>query len=93
VTLIYFATRFLGLYMTSWILQELGTFLIILLIVVFQSEIRQALYRFSLLRHLFERRSEARPSHFQVLLKPSSVWLPNVPVRCWSLSATSLWGT
>jgi uncharacterized protein (TIGR00159 family) len=65
VTLIYFVTRFLGLYMTSWILQELGTVLIILLIVVFQSEIRQALYRFSLLRHLFERRNEARPNHFQ----------------------------
>lgn len=53
VTLIYFATRFLGLYMTSWILQELGTVLIVLVIVVFQAEIRQALYRFSLLRHLF----------------------------------------
>lgn len=65
VTLIYFATRFLGLYMTSWILQELGTVLIILLIVVFQSEIRQTLYRFSLLRHLFERRNEGRPRQFQ----------------------------
>lgn len=65
VTLIYFVTRFLGLYMTSWILQELGTVLIVLLIVVFQSEIRQALYRFSLLRHLFERRNEVRPSPFQ----------------------------
>lgn len=65
VTLIYFATRFLGLYMTSWILQELGTVLIILLIVVFQSEIRQTLYRFSMLRHLFERRSETKPSGFQ----------------------------
>ncbi|NVN92868.1 MAG: TIGR00159 family protein [Desulfuromonadales bacterium] len=65
VTLIYFATRFLGLYMTSWILQELGTVLIILLIVVFQSEIRQTLYRFSMLRHLFERRTETKPSDFQ----------------------------
>jgi len=65
VTLIYFATSFLGLYMTSWILQQLGTVLIILLIVVFQSEIRQTLYRFSLLRHLFERRAETKPSGFQ----------------------------
>lgn len=53
VTLIYFVTRFLGLYMTSWVLQELGTVLIVLIVVVFQSEIRQALYRFSLLRQLF----------------------------------------
>jgi len=69
VTLIYFATRFLGLYMTSWILQQLGTVLIILLIVVFQSEIRQALYRFSLLRHLFERRTETKPSGFQDIVE------------------------
>ncbi len=53
VTLIYFVTRFLGLYMTSWILQQLGTVLIVLIIVVFQAEIRQALYRLSLLRHFF----------------------------------------
>jgi len=69
VTLIYFATRFLGLYMTSWILQELGTVLIILLIVVFQAEIRQTLYRFSMLRHLFERRTETRPSGFQEIVE------------------------
>ncbi len=65
VTLIYFATRFLGLYMTSWILQELGTVLIVLIIVVFQSEIRQALYRFSLLRHLFEDHQTQQHSWFQ----------------------------
>jgi uncharacterized protein (TIGR00159 family) len=53
VTIIYFATRFLGLYMTSWVLQELSTVLIVLIIVVFQAEIRQALYRFSLMRHFF----------------------------------------
>lgn len=65
VSLIYFATRFLGLYMTSWILQELGTVLIVLIIVVFQAEIRQALYRFSLLRHLFESQKETQQSQFQ----------------------------
>ncbi|UFS68685.1 diadenylate cyclase CdaA [Geomonas sp. RF6] len=48
--ILYFATKNLGLFMTSWILQELGTVLFVLLIVVFQAEIRQALYRFSLLR-------------------------------------------
>ncbi|BEH11131.1 MULTISPECIES: diadenylate cyclase CdaA [Geobacter] len=47
---VYFVTRNLGLFMTSWILQELGTVLFVLIIVVFQAEIRQALYRFSLLR-------------------------------------------
>jgi len=65
VTLIYFATRFLDLYMTSWILQELGTVLIILIIVVFQAEIRQALYRFSLLRNFFDPQEKSQHSHFQ----------------------------
>jgi len=65
VTLIYFVTRFLDLYMTSWILQELGTVLIILIIVVFQAEIRQALYRFSLLRNFFDPREKEQHSHFQ----------------------------
>ena len=65
VTLIYFATRYFDLYMTSWILQELSTVLIILIIVVFQAEIRQALYRFSLLRNLFDPREKELHSHFQ----------------------------
>ena len=65
VTLIYFATRFLDLYMTSWILQELGTVLIILIIVVFQAEIRQTLYRFSRLRHFMDRRQDTQHSQFQ----------------------------
>ncbi len=65
VTLIYFATRFLDLYMTSWVLQELGTVLIILIIVVFQNEIRQALYRFSLLRHMLDSRQDTRHGQFQ----------------------------
>ena len=65
VTLIYFATRFLGLYMTSWILQELGAVLIVLIIVVFQAEIRQALYRISLLRYLFEDHQTQQHTRFQ----------------------------
>lgn len=65
VTLIYFVTRFLDLYMTSWVLQELGTVLIVLIIVVFQTEIRQALYRFSLLRHVLDSRQETQHSQFQ----------------------------
>ena len=65
VVLIYFVTRYLDLYMTSWILQELGTVLVVLLIVVFQAEIRQALYRFSLLRNLFEQREEKAHSDFR----------------------------
>lgn len=65
VTLIYFATRFLDLYMTSWVLQELGTVLIVLIIVVFQTEIRQALYRFSLLRHMLDSSRETQHSQFQ----------------------------
>lgn len=52
---LYVVTKNLGLFMTSWILQELGTVLFVLLIVIFQTEIRQALYRFSLLRNLFDR--------------------------------------
>ncbi|HJV35899.1 diadenylate cyclase CdaA [Geomonas sp.] len=52
---LYVVTKSMGLFMTSWILQELGTVLLVLLIVVFQAEIRQALYRLSLLRKLFDR--------------------------------------
>ena len=52
---VYFVTKNLGLFMTSWILQELGTVLFVLIIVIFQAEIRQALYRFSLLRNFFGR--------------------------------------
>ena len=65
VTLIFFATRFLDLYMTSWVLQELGTVLIVLIIVVFQTEIRQTLYRFSLLRHMLDTRQETQHGQFQ----------------------------
>src|SRR6266568_4343009 len=53
--ILYVATKSAGLFMTSWILQELGTVLFVLIIVIFQNEIRQALYRFSLLRNLFGR--------------------------------------
>jgi diadenylate cyclase len=52
---VYLITRNLGFFMTSWILEELGTALFVLIIVIFQSEIRQALYRFSPLRSIFGR--------------------------------------
>lgn len=55
--LFYVITKSLGLFMTSWILQELGTVIFVLIIVIFQGEIRQALYRFSLLRHAIGRQS------------------------------------
>ena len=57
LVILYFVTKNLDLYMTSWILQELGTVLFILIIVIFQNEIRQALYRFSPLRNLFGRQT------------------------------------
>jgi uncharacterized protein (TIGR00159 family) len=56
--ILYVVTKNLGLFMTSWILQELGTVVLVLVIVVFQTEIRQALYRLSLLRNVFEQRQE-----------------------------------
>ncbi len=90
VTLIYFVTRFLGLYMTSWVLQELGTVLIVLVIVVFQSEIRQALYRFSHLRHIFYDTMMKVMDAFTRLLRPCSVWPPSVPVLSWSFNAVNL---
>jgi diadenylate cyclase len=52
VTAIYFITRQTGLHMTSWVLQQLSTVIIVLIVVVFQNEIRQTLYRFSKLREL-----------------------------------------
>lgn len=53
IALFYVVTRTMGLFMTSWILQQLGTVTFILIIVVFQQEIRQTLYRVSLIRHAF----------------------------------------
>lgn len=52
---VYMVTKNLGFFMTSWILQELGTALFVLIIVIFQAEIRQALYRISPLRSIFGR--------------------------------------
>lgn len=59
LVVLYFVTKNLDLFMTSWILQELGTVLFVLIIVIFQTEIRQALYRFSLLRNMFGRQASA----------------------------------
>lgn len=52
ITAIYFITRQTGLHMTSWVLQQAGTVVIVIIIVVFQNEIRQTLYRFSKLKTL-----------------------------------------
>jgi uncharacterized protein (TIGR00159 family) len=62
ITAIYFITRQTGLHMTSWVLQQLGTVIIIVIVVVFQNEIRQTLYRFSKLRELIGANSEQRCS-------------------------------
>jgi len=58
LVLLYIITKNLGLFMTNWVLQELGTVIFIVIVVVFQGEIRQALYRFSMLRNFFERNDE-----------------------------------
>jgi diadenylate cyclase len=57
---VYLITNNLGFFMTSWILQELGTAVFVLIIVIFQAEIRQALYRFSPLHNLFGRQDIGR---------------------------------
>lgn len=59
LVLLYIITKNLGLFMTNWVLQELGTVIFIVIVVVFQGEIRQALYRFSLLRNFFDKNDEA----------------------------------
>jgi len=58
LVLFYIITKNLGLFMTNWVLQELGTVIFIVIVVVFQGEIRQALYRFSMLRNFFDRNDE-----------------------------------
>jgi uncharacterized protein (TIGR00159 family) len=67
LVILYIVTKNLGLFMTSWILQELGTVIFVLIIVVFQGEIRQALYRFSLMRNFFDRGVEADLFNLQEL--------------------------
>jgi len=71
LALLYVITKNLGLFMTSWILQELGTVIFVLIIVVFQGEIRQALYRFSLLRNFFDRNDQ--PAAFDIPAVVSTV--------------------
>lgn len=58
----FFLTQLTGLQMTSWVLQQLETVLIVLVVVVFQNEIRQALYRFSMLRELVGSSAQRRCS-------------------------------
>ena len=58
LVVLYIITKNLGLFMTNWVLKELGTVIFIVIVVVFQEEIRQALYRFSLLRNFFNRDDE-----------------------------------
>ncbi|HET6421558.1 MAG TPA: diadenylate cyclase CdaA [Geobacteraceae bacterium] len=57
---LYLITKNFGFFMTSWILQEIGTALFVLIIVIFQAEIRQALYRFSPLRNFFGRQDSGQ---------------------------------
>lgn len=76
LVLLYVVTKNLGLFMTSWVLQELRTVLLVLLIVIFQTEIRQALYRFSLLRNLFGRQ-----------VNGSQVDLMDLASTCFALAA------
>nr|WP_082002750.1 diadenylate cyclase CdaA [Geobacter sp. OR-1] len=64
LVILYVVTRALGLFMTSWILQELGTVVFVVIIVIFQVEIRQALYRFSLLRNFFGRQENLQQLDF-----------------------------
>jgi diadenylate cyclase len=67
LVLLYLVTKYLDLFMTSWILQELRTVLFILIIVIFQNEIRQALYRFSLLRNMFGSETDSSRIDFMEL--------------------------
>lgn len=65
ISIIYFVAKLVGLPMTGWVLQQLGTVVIIVIVVVFQSEIRQTLYRFSRiggLMHTTSKRICAGPS-------------------------------
>jgi len=64
---VYLVTKNLGFFMTSWILQELGTVIFVLIIVIFQAEIRQALYRISPLRRIFGRQDSSPSLDFTEL--------------------------
>lgn len=50
VGLLYLLARWFGLFLTSWILQYLWAIILVLIVVVFQSEIRQVLERMSPVR-------------------------------------------
>lgn len=60
VIAIFLITRHTGLQMTSWVFQQMETVMIVLVIVVFQNEIRHALYRFSMLKDLLGAKEQRR---------------------------------
>ena len=53
---IYSLAKLWGLFLTTWVFQVLWQVLLILLLILFQSEIRQVLEKVSLLRYLRSRR-------------------------------------
>ncbi|MBU2549610.1 MAG: diadenylate cyclase, partial [Proteobacteria bacterium] len=64
---IYSLARFWGLFMTTWVFQILWQVLVILLLVLFQGEIRQVLERVSPLGYLRAKRSFSEVSVAEVL--------------------------
>jgi len=67
--LIYSLARFWGLFMTTWVFQVLWQVLVILLLILFQSEIRQVLEKVSPLRYLRSRRYLSEASSIQDLVQ------------------------
>jgi len=65
--LVYSLAKFWGLFMTTWAFQTLWQVLIILLLILFQNEIRQVLERVSPLRYLTTRRQASTAAALEEL--------------------------
>jgi uncharacterized protein (TIGR00159 family) len=72
---VYTAARFWGLFLTTWVFQILWQVLVVMLIILFQSEIRQVLERFNPLRVLGLR-----------AFSKNEEWVPNFVETVFSLA-------
>ena len=64
--LLYLLASWAGLFITTWILQYLWAIILVIAVVIFQSEIRQVLERMSPVRFLLGRPEPHRHSEFRI---------------------------
>jgi hypothetical protein len=72
--IVFTLARFWGLFLTTWVFQILWQVLVVLIIILFQSEIRQVLEKVNPLQVIGLRRFPNQLIGYRTLLKRSSLW-------------------